>query len=259
MLYLAGIPSKLAFVLDLAIVWYLLYRGLLLIRGTRAVPMLIGLTCIGAGYLIARPLGLVTVAWLLDSFLSSIILVVVVIFQDEIRRTLMKVGGANRLIFKTAREQGPEYFEEIALAVAKLAREKIGSIIVLERSVGLDEFLEEGVILNARLSSKLLYGIFVKGSPLHDGAVVVNGKRLKAAGVVLPLSSNPDIDPSFGTRHRAALGITERSDALVIVVSEERGSITVFTDGKVYQNINEGAIGQFLQKHSHDSLGVTLR
>ncbi len=256
---ITSISSKIPTLLDLTIVWYLLYRGLLLIRGTRAVPMLIGLTCVGAGYLVARALGLVTVAWLLDSFLSSIILVVVVIFQDEIRRTLMKVGGANRFIFKTAREQGPEYFDEIALAVGKLAREKIGSIIVLERTVGLDEFLEEGVVLNARLNSKLLYGIFVKGSPMHDGAVVIQGRRIKAAGVVLPLSSNPDIDPSFGTRHRAALGITERSDALVIVVSEERGSITVFRDAKVYQNINEGSISQFLQKHSLDSSGNTIR
>jgi diadenylate cyclase len=121
---------------------------------------------------------------------------------------------------------------------------------VIEGDVGLDEFLEESVVLDAKLSRKLLYGIFVKESPLHDGAVVVKGATVRAAGVVLPLSSNPDIDPGFGTRHRAALGITERSDALVIVVSEESGSITVFVDGKQYRNLEASALPTHLHRHA---------
>lgn len=234
---------------DLAIVWYLVYRGLLLIRGTRAMPMLIGLACIGVVYFIAQPLGLVTVAWILDNFLSSIILVIVVIFQDEIRRTLTKVG-AHPLLFKGGRNDSPSEYEEVSAAVGRLAKARLGSIIVIEGDVGLDEFLEESVVLDAKLSRKLLHGIFVKESPLHDGAVVVKGNIIRAAGVVLPLSSNPDIDPGFGTRHRAALGITERSDALVIVVSEESGSITVFVDGKQYRNLDAATLPTYLHRHA---------
>jgi diadenylate cyclase len=236
--------------LDIGIVWYLVYRGLLVIRGTRAVPMLLGLALIAVVYFVAQPLGLTTLAWIIDNFLSSIILVIVVIFQDEIRRTLTKVG-VQPLLFKNARQDAPNMFEEIAIAVSRLAKAKLGSIVVLERDVGLDEFIEKGVVLDARLSRKLLYSIFVKETPLHDGAVIVQGTIIKAAGCVLPLSSNPDLDPGFGTRHRAAVGITERSDAMVIVVSEESGAITLFIDRKQYRNLDAVALQSLLESQSH--------
>ncbi len=241
--------ALLSMVFDIAIVWYLVYRGLLFFKGTRAMPMLIGLTCTGVVYFVAQPLGLVTVAWILDNFLSSIILVIVVIFQDEIRRTLTKVG-AHPLLFSAGRNDAPTEYDEISIAVGKLAKARLGSIVVIEGDVGLDEFLEEGVQLDAKLSRKLLYGIFVKESPMHDGAVVIKAGIVRAAGVVLPLSSNPDIDPSFGTRHRAALGITERSDALVIVVSEESGAITLFVDGKQYRNLDAAVLPEYLKQHA---------
>lgn len=213
------------------------------------MPMLIGLGAVTLVYFIARPLGLMTVAWLIDNFLSSIILVIVVIFQDEIRRTLTKVG-AHRFLSIGNRHEEASQFEEIGLAVTKLAKAKLGSIIVIEREVGLEEFMEEGVILDAKLNRKLLYGIFVKESPLHDGAVVIEGARIRAAGVVLPLSANPDIDPSFGTRHRAALGITERSDAMVIVVSEESGAVTLFIDGALYRNLDLASLPTTLERYA---------
>jgi diadenylate cyclase len=238
-----------ATVCDIALVWYLVYRGLLLIRGTRAMPMLIGLAAIAVVYFIAQPLGLNTLAWIIDNFLSSIILVIVVIFQDEIRRTLTKVG-ANRFIFKPQRQDQGSHYEEIGLAIGKLAKAKLGSIIVIEREVGLEEFMEEGVVLDAKLNRKLLYSIFVKESPLHDGAVVIKDSIIRAAGVVLPLSANPDIDPGFGTRHRAALGITERSDALVLVVSEESGAVTLFVDGKLYRNLDAAALPKTLERYA---------
>lgn len=231
---------------DIAIVWYLVYRGLLIIKGTRAVPMLLGLASIALVYFLAQPLGLMTVAWIINNFLSSIILVIVVIFQDEIRRTLTKVG-AQPFFFKGARIEAASQFEEIALSIQKLAKAKLGSLVVLEREVGLEEFINEGVVLDARLSRKLLYSLFVKESPLHDGAVIINGSTIKAAGCVLPLSSTPDLDPSFGTRHRAALGLTERSDAMVIVVSEETGSITLFIDGKLFRNLDATALQKLLE------------
>jgi uncharacterized protein (TIGR00159 family) len=235
--------------IDIGIVWYLVYRGLLVIRGTRAVPMLLGLALIAVVYFVAQPLGLTTLAWIIDNFLSSI-MVIVVIFQDEIRRTLTKVG-VQPFLFKNARVEAPNMFEEISIAVSRLAKAKLGSIVVLEREVGLDEFIEKGVVLDARLSRKLLYSIFVKETPLHDGAVIVQGGIIKAAGCVLPLSSNPDLDPGFGTRHRAAVGLTERSDAMVIVVSEESGSITLFIDGKQYRNLDAVALQALLEAPSN--------
>lgn len=246
-----GIAPILSLVVDLGIVWFLVYRALVVIRGTRAMPMLVGLVAIGAVYFIAKPLGLVTLGWVIDNFLSSIILVIVVIFQDEIRRTLTKVG-AHPLVFSGARAEPISHFDEIGVAVGKLSRARLGALIVLERDVGLDELMEGGVILDAKLSRRLLFSIFVKESALHDGAVILEGGIIRAAGVVLPLSSNPDIDPSFGTRHRAALGITERSDAIVIVVSEESGSITLLADGGIYRNVEAGGLAGMLEQISRD-------
>jgi diadenylate cyclase len=240
--------------LDVLIVWYLIYRALLVIRGTRAVPMLFGLTLIALVYFLAKPLGLVTLAWLIDSFLSSIILVIVVIFQDEIRRALTKVG-VQPFLFKNGRSVSDKTFEDIALAASKLSKAKLGSLIVIQREVGLEEFLEEGVAIDARVSRKLLYSVFVKDSPLHDGAVIVEGDRIKAAGCVLPLSFNPDLDPNLGTRHRAALGITERSDAVVIVTSEETGSISLGMDGKLHRNLDASSLRELLEHHSGGAPG----
>jgi diadenylate cyclase len=236
--------------LDILIVWYLVYRALLVIRGTRAVPMIFGLSLIGFVYFLAKPLGLVTLAWLIDSFLSSIILVIVVIFQDEIRRALTKVG-VQPFLFKNGRGISDKTFEDIALATSKLAKARLGSIVVVQREVGLDEFLEEGVAIDARVNRKLLYSIFVKDSPLHDGAVIIEGDRVKAAGCVLPLSFNPDLDPSLGTRHRAALGISERSDAVVVVTSEESGAISLVMDGKMHRNLDTSALRELLEQHGH--------
>lgn len=242
-----GMAPIISWIVDLGIVWFLVYRALVVIRGTRAMPMLVGLVAIATVYLIAQPLGLVTLGWLIDNFLSSIILVIVVIFQDEIRRTLTKVG-AHPLLFSGNRAEPVSHFDEVGIAVGKLSRARVGALIVIERDVGLDEIIEEGVTLDAKLSRKLLYSIFVKESALHDGAVIIEAGVIRAAGVVLPLSSNPDIDPSFGTRHRAALGITERSDAIVIVVSEESGSVTLLADGGIYQNIDTAQVSGMLEQ-----------
>jgi len=232
--------------LDVILVAVLIYRALLVIRGTRAAPMLWGLTIITVIYFVAKPLGLVTLSWLIDNFLSSMILVVVVIFQDEIRRALTKVG-VHPLLFKNSQAVGDKTLEDIVLAATKLAKASVGGLIVLQREVGLDEFLEEGVVLDAQVSRKLLYSIFVKDSPLHDGAVIIDGDRIRAAGCVLPLSFNPDLDPNLGTRHRAALGLSERSDAVIIVVSEQSGSVSVVCDGKLHRNVEPGALRDLLE------------
>jgi len=250
--YTFGISSSLLIqALDVFIVSFLIYRALLIVRGTRAASMLVGLASIAVVYAIAKPLGLVTLAWLIDNFLNSIILVIVVIFQDEIRRTLTNVGIKPFLLAQQQRpESGPNTLDEIAVTVSKLAKAQLGSLIVIKRNVGLEQFMAEGVVLNAEFSRKLLYSIFVKESPLHDGAVIIEGRSIKAAGCVLPLSFNPDIDPNLGTRHRAALGLAESSDAMVIVVSEESGSITLIIEGRMYRNLDAASLQELLENNA---------
>lgn len=233
-------------VLDVLIVAYFIYRGLLVIKGTRAAPMLWGLILVTLLYFLAREVGLSTLAWILGNFLSSIILVVVVIFQDEIRRGLTKVG-MHRFFANPEKRGFGQAIEDIVLVVERLSTDKLGALLVIQRQVGLDEFVEEAVALDALINRKLLYSIFLKESPLHDGAVLIEDQRIKAAGCVLPLSFNPDLDPSLGTRHRAALGLSERSDALVIVVSEENGSISAVQDGKLTRNLDSPTLRELLQ------------
>jgi diadenylate cyclase len=232
--------------LDIAIVAFLIYRMLLLIRGTRAVPMLWGLTLIVLLYLVAVPLGLVTLAWFLSNFLSAIIVVVVVLFQEEIRRALTKVGL--RPIFRRSTELVDRSIEEVTTVAARLSKDKVGALIVIQREIGLDEFVEDAVLLDARLSRKLLLSIFVRESPLHDGAVVIEGDRIKAAGCLLPLSFNPDLDPNLGTRHRAALGLSERSDAVIVVVSEQTGAISLAREGRLVRNLDAALLRDSLHR-----------
>lgn len=235
------------FVLDVIIVAYLVYRGLLIIKGTRAAPMLGGLSIIVVLYFLSKPLGLVTLGWILGNFLSSIILVVVIIFQDEIRKGLTKFG-LQPLFRKDRKPVYDKAIEDITLVCAKMAEEKLGGLIVFQREVGLDDFLEEAIVLDAALNRKLLYGIFIKDSPLHDGAVLIDGNTIRAAGCLLPLSFDPDLDPNLGTRHRAALGISEVSDAVVVVISEESGSISLVRDGKLFRNLDAASLREQLQK-----------
>ena len=229
-------------VVDVVVVAYLIYRALLVIRGTRAAPMLAGLSLIVLLYFLSKYLGLSTLGWILGNFLSSIILVVVVLFQDEIRRGLTKVGI--RPLF--GRPTKTVY--DITIVCSRFSERRIGALIVIQREVGLEEFVDEAVILDAQLTRKLLFAIFLKDSPMHDGAVIIDGDRVKVAGAVLPLSFNPDLDPNLGTRHRAALGLSERSDAIIVVVSEENGSIALARDGRVILNLDASTLRDSLHR-----------
>jgi diadenylate cyclase len=240
------IPLGLSFdillvVIDLLVVSYLIYRVLLLIRGTRAVQMLFGLAFFIFLYLIAKYLELQTLDWLLSKFFSSLLIVIIVIFQEEIRRGLTKFGISS-FFFGGSKKFSDKVIEDITLVADELAKQKIGAIIVIQREVGLDEFIEDHVTLDSIMSRKLLISIFQKNSPLHDGAVVIDGESLRAAGCVLPLSFDPDLDPNLGTRHRAALGLSERSDAIVVVVSEETGTISLVHDSNIFRNLDLTAL-----------------
>ncbi len=238
--YVSVIPApRWQDVLDVLIVAYVIYRIGLLIRGTRAVQMVVGLVVVGVAFVASQALGLFTLNWILNNFLGSLIVILVVIFQADIRRALTRVGSRSFLGLHSS-PTGPG--SELAQAAAWLSARKIGALIVVEQDVGLSEYVEAGQAIGARLSAELLETIFMPGSPLHDGAVIVEGGQVIAAGCVLPLSSNTEATMALGTRHRAAIGITEDSDALAIVVSEEDGTISIARRGELRRKLEPAAL-----------------
>lgn len=233
--------------LDIGIIAFVLYRLIHMIRGTRAMQMIIGLVVILLAYVSSQMFGLYTLNWVLDNFLGSIILVIIVIFQSDIRRALTQFGtaplfgGADRI------ERG-QVLEEITKAVVSLATRRIGGLIVLEREVGLNEYIEVGTRLDARVTRELLESVFIPHSPMHDGALVIQKGRVAAARCFLPLSVDPNLSQAFGTRHRAAVGLTEETDAVAVVISEERGKISLVVEGKVNEDLDGPQLRSSLQR-----------
>jgi uncharacterized protein (TIGR00159 family) len=234
--------------LDIAIVTYVVYRALNVLRGTRAMQMGIGLGVIGVIYLVAGRLGFVTLYNLLSTLLSSIILIVVVVFQNDIRRGLMRVG-ARAFFGGISREQESRVIDEVVAAATELARHRMGALICFEQDANLDEFVVgQGTIIDASVQRELLVGIFVPESvnKLHDGAVVIRNLRIAKAGVFFPMPDTKVLDKSLGSRHRAALGITEETDAVVVVVSEERGTIGFCFNGNIVSHLDGSSLRQAL-------------
>lgn len=231
---------------DIGIVAFLVYSLIELIRGTRAARMLVGLCIIVLIYLSSRVFDLYTLNWILDNFLSSVLLVIVIIFQHDIRRALVQVGS--RPFFGSEARLRGQDLEEIIRAVVTLASRRIGGLVVLERETGLNEFVEGGTAIDAQISKELLVSLFAPGSPVHDGALIIRKGRVTAAGCFLPLTANPNVSKTFGTRHRAAIGVTEESDAVVIVVSEEDGGISLVTGGRITRDLDAGTLRGTLQK-----------
>lgn len=236
-------------VLDIALVSFILYRLLLLVRGTKAAKMLVGLLLLLMASLLSRYLPLYTMDWLLQGFWGYIVIVLIVLFQPEIRRALAKIGEAPLLrAFSSAEEF--KSLEEIVKASVTLANRKIGALIVIERDTALQDFVELGTQLDARVSKELLLSLFNPTSPIHDGAVVIRDKRIVAAGCFLPISLSPHISKALGTRHRAALGLTEETDAVVIIVSEETGTIALSVGGRLETRLDMSALRERLTEIS---------
>ncbi|MGK5083772.1 diadenylate cyclase CdaA [Bdellovibrionota bacterium FG-1] len=231
--------------LDVGLVAFVVYRVLLLIKGTRAMQMLTGLGILGIGFYLSSKFELFTTHWLLSYFFDYFILIVIVLFQDDLRRALTHVGK-NPFFTGASAEQEREMVDEIARAATRLAKERIGGLIVIERETGLKNFIDTGSRLESRVKAELMYAIFVPTSPIHDGAVIITGGRIAAAGCFLPLSRDPNIDKRYGTRHRAALGLTEDSDAIVVLISEEAGEAHLVKNGKLTTNLNEQELKQSL-------------
>lgn len=234
-------PLVLRDVGDILLVATLIYVVLAFLKGTRAMQVAVGMAFLGAAYFLARRLGLITTWAILDTVLTYVVLIVVVLFQDDIRRGLMRVGrGPFFRNQKTAKET--QVIEEVLKAASSLAAKRIGALVVFERSAALDEFIEEGTVLDADVSKELLFTIFIPSyeNPMHDGAVIIREGRVWQAGAFLPLTGAKD--RTLGARHRAALGISEQTDAVVVVVSEERGAVSLCFDGNIVRGLDVGSL-----------------
>lgn len=243
-------------VVDILLVAFVIYRIFVLIKGTRALQMLVGLAFLVLAYVGSQVFELFALHWILNAFLSSIILVVVVLFQNEIRRALAHVG-VNPFASREASATSAQTVEELMKTAVSLANKKTGALIVLQRETDLEDYVEKGVRLDALLSRELLLSIFLPYSPIHDGAVVVRRGRAVWAGCFLPLTSRVDVDKELGTRHRAAIGITEETDAAVIVVSEETGGISVVLNGRMTRNLDGASLRRVLLRLFPQGDGVT--
>ncbi len=233
--------------IDLFLVYYLIYRVLLMIKGTRAAQMVVGIVLIGAGFFVADRFELTTVSWVLDNFISYFIIIVIVVFQRDIRRALGRIGQGV-LPFGRNRE-ARSMLDDVVAASAQLARAKVGAIVVLEQDAAIVELVDDATPIDARLTRQLLVSLFIphKDNELHDGAVVISkAGRIDAARALLPLSK-ARLGAELGTRHRAGLGITEDTDAVVVIVSEERGEISLCYRGSLARDLDVATLRRALR------------
>ena len=240
-----GSRSLLVTAVDVVVVYYLIYRLLLMIRGTRAAQMVVGIVLVGAAFFASERLELTTVSWLLDNVINYFIIIVIVVFQEDIRRALGRIGQGILPFSKPAPADAGELLDEVVAATTQLARARLGAIIVLERDAAIAPYVEDATRLDARLTRQLLVGLFVPSAEneLHDGAVVIGkSRRIELARALLPLSRATDLGPELGTRHRAAIGITEDTDAVALVVSEERGCVSLCFRGRIAQDLDPATL-----------------
>ena len=224
-------------ILDIALVSVLIYEALKLIRGTRAVQMAVGSLLVIALFYISQLAPLQTLNWVIRNLLVYVGFAAIVIFQGDIRRALAHFGQAPFFRYFNRQEAADETIEEVVVAATMLAQQKIGAIFAIEREIGLRNYIESGIPLDAALTYDLLVTIFHPGSPLHDGAVILQEGRVAAAACFLPLTVNPRLSRELGTRHRAAIGLTEESDAAAVVVSEESGKISIALNGEIERGL----------------------
>jgi len=242
--------SRVSFtVLDILLVALIIYEVLVMIRGTRAAPMLAGLAAVAAAFYLARIGELVTLNWVVSHLLPYVVFALIVVFQSEIRHMLSDVG--RRVSFLRGSAVEGDSYDDIVLAASLFSQHQTGALIVIEREIGLRTYIESGVAMDARLSYDLLATIFRPSAPLHDGAVIIRKDRLAAAACFLPLSMNPVLSTQMGTRHRAGIGITEETDAIAVIVSEETGAISVAVGGKIERDLTV--------EHLREVLSMELR
>ncbi len=237
-------------VIDIVIVYYVAYRSMLLMRGTRAIQMLVGIVLVLALFFVSEEavLNLTTVNWILEKFVSSFILIVIILFQPDIRRALSAMGKNPLFLSQQGRQRGPTIYDEVIRAAVRLSAKHIGALIVLERDADLSPFTEEAIPIDARVTADALFAAFIPSheNPLHDGAVIISKGRISHAGCFLPLTENPRVEKTLGTRHRAAIGITESTDAVVVVVSEESGIISMAVASELRRGLDANMLREEL-------------
>lgn len=235
-------------IIDIVIVWWLLYRLMMLIRGTKAVRLLRGVGIVIAVKLISWYVGLTTISWLTDQIINWGVIALVVVFQPEIRRGLEHLGRSALFKQKQAYQQETRLINELDDAIQYMSKRHIGALISIEMETGLEEYIETGIKIDAEVSSQLLINTFIPNTPLHDGAVIIKDARLAAAAAYLPLSDNPMIPKELGTRHRASVGISEVTDALTIVVSEETGDVSITRNAELMQSLSREDYRKYLTR-----------
>lgn len=236
--------------IDVLLVWYVIYKVLTLIRGTKAIQLLNGLFVIVLAKMATYILGLDTLDWLLQEVINWGFLAIIIIFQPEIRRALEQLGRG-RLFQRTMSQQDDEQnrlIEAMKKSVSYMAKRRIGALISIERETGLNEYIETGIKMNAHITSELLINIFIPNTPLHDGAVILQKNQISAAACYLPLSESTFISKELGTRHRAAIGLSEVTDAITVVVSEETGAVSITADGKLHRQLSMEQFEELLRK-----------
>ncbi|WP_123042088.1 diadenylate cyclase CdaA [Cohnella candidum] len=243
--YFTGLTwqSSIKDIADILIVSYLVYRMILLVRGTRAVQLLKGILLLVVTWALSTWLNLYTLKWLMNQVFTFGVVTVLIIFQPELRRALEQLGRGKLFTRSSAEDQDvSQRINEVIKSVNYLARRKIGALIVFERNTGLNDYIESGIKMESSLSSELLINVFIPNTPLHDGAVILRANQIMAAGCYLPLSENPFISKELGTRHRAGIGVSEVSDAISVIVSEETGQVSLAINGQVVRDIKEESL-----------------
>lgn len=237
--------------LDLLIVWYVLYLLITVFKGTKAIQLLKGIVVIVIGQQISKILNLTATSKLFDIVIQWGVLALIVIFQPEIRRALEQLGRGSFLkrYTNTYSRDEEKLIQSVSKAVQYMAKRRIGALIVFEKETGLQDYIETGIPMNSDISQELLTNVFIPNTPLHDGAMIIQGSKITVAASYLPLSDSVKISKSLGTRHRAAVGISEVSDAFTVVVSEETGDISVTFDGKLRRDISKDVFEELLAEH----------
>lgn len=233
--------------LEITILWIAIYKILVYFEGTRAFHVLRGLSYLLIGFLISQLLGLDTINWLLTKFFGISIIAIMIIFQQELRQGLARLGQHHLFNITMEESEIMAIIDELITAIYKLSKKKIGCLIAVEREIKLKGYIESGVQLDAKITSELVQNIFEPNTPLHDGGVITRGDRIVAASCLFPLSENPNFSRILGTRHRAALGITEQTDAIVLLVSEETGEISLASDGRFIPVVNRERLTNILK------------
>ena len=234
--------------IDILIVAFIIYRIILLIKGTRAVQMLIGIVVVLGLYIISLRVGFFTLHWILNNFIASMVLVIIVIFQDDIRRALTRVGRNPFISSSSDKLEKVEITEEVVRACMALAEKGTGALIVFERKTGLNNYIEKGILIDGCIQTETIVSVFQTTSPLHDGAIIIQEGRIAAAGCLLPLDTTIEISSTFGTRHRCALSLSKETDAVIVIISEERGTISLAFEGTMRLNLSEQVLRDTLLK-----------